>query len=178
MACCRDACGGCLRRNNLHQTRLRIFFIVITLSCFYAWCSFAMAEPSPLQVTLTPELRVVEHRGNEQQYHYVPATQVSQGGEIYYTVRIINVTNDRVRHAVVVQAIPANTHLIEDSATGAGAAISYSIDGGKNFLSATALSDATDDSAGPLHITHIRWQFHHALAPHVMVLARFRVVFD
>ena len=138
-----------------------------------------MGDANPLQVTLIPELRVVEQHGNEQRITYVPAKQVSQGQEICYTVRIVNLANEKIRHAEVVQVVPANTHLVERSVTGAGALISYSIDGGRNFISAAETRDEMDDNPDKkIRITHVRWQFHHALAPHVIVLARFRVVFD
>ena len=158
--------------------RLAIYFLTALGWFTYAWSDAVWAAANPLQVKLTPELRVVEQHGNEQRVSYVPAKIIAQGQEIYYTVNIVNLTNEKLRHAEVVQPVPANTHLVERSATGAGAAISYSIDGGKNFITATEVRSAGNDSAAHSRITHIRWQFRHALAPHVAVLARFRVVFD
>jgi uncharacterized repeat protein (TIGR01451 family) len=140
--------------------------------------TLARADVSPLQVTLIPELRVAELVGKEIRYRFVPAQQVTQGQEIYYTARITNLANEKVKHPIVDQPVPANTHLVERSVTGGGAAVSYSIDGGKNFMPSSELRSAAADSRTPLKITHIRWQFRHALAPHVTVLARFRVVFD
>lgn len=156
---------------------LRISLVFTGLLCVAG--GHAADQPDPLRVTMIPELRVVDHQGNQDHYHYIPARQVSQGEEIYYTVRIVNVTSERIKHAVVVQPVPANTHLIERSVTGAGAIISYSTDGGHTFSSASDVYDVTRAyQKSPVKVTHIRWQFRHPLAPHVVVLARFRVVFD
>jgi len=138
----------------------------------------ARADVSSLQVTLLPELRIVESGSKEPRYRFVPAQQINQGQEIYYTVRITNRTKEKVKHATVEQPVPANTHLVERSVTGGGATISYSVDGGKTFITSSEWRAAVSDSHAPIRITHIRWQFRHALAPHVTVLARFRVVFD
>jgi uncharacterized repeat protein (TIGR01451 family) len=150
---------------------------LIGLLALVSMCAMS-SEPSPLQVTLIPEMRVLEHHGIDE-YHYRPALKIKQGQEIFYTVRIINTTNEKAKHPVVIQPVPTNTHLIEGSVTGTGAAISYSIDGGKTFASMIELSDGSgDDTPITNNITHVRWQFRHAVAPHAMVLARFRVVFD
>jgi len=129
-------------------------------------------------VTLSPEIRVIEQRGKDQTVHYAPAKTVEQGQQLYYTVRIVNTSNEKVKHAVVVQPVPANTSLLEKSVTGAGASLGYSIDGGKTFISLTDLRNLISGAAITPRVTHIRWQFRHPLAPHVTVLARFCVVFD
>jgi uncharacterized repeat protein (TIGR01451 family) len=154
-------------------------FILMSLFSVFVTHGVANAEVNPLQITLIPEVRKVETHGSESRVYYVPAKTISQGEEIYYTVRIVNLANDKVKRATVVQPVPSNTHLVDRSVTGAGAAITYSIDGGKTFISAGEMRNALDDRAPlPVRVTHIRWQFRHALAPHVVVFARFRVLFD
>jgi len=139
-------------------------------------CAAPADVSSQLVVTMSPEIRVIERRGKDENVRYIPATEVEQGQEIYYTVRILNASNEKVKRAMVIQPVPANTRLIERSVTGAGAALSFSVDGGKNFVSLTELRNS--NAGSPPKVTHIRWQFKHPLAPHVVVLARFRVVFD
>jgi uncharacterized repeat protein (TIGR01451 family) len=151
---------------------------LIAMLCLRNIASAASSAPSDqLIVTMLPEIRVVERHGKDQQVRYLPAKVVEQGQEIYYTVRIVNATNEKVRRAAVIQQVPANTRLVDKSVTGAGAALSYSIDGGKTFFSLAELRNNGSVPASP-RVTHIRWQFRHPLAPHVVVLARFRVVFD
>jgi uncharacterized repeat protein (TIGR01451 family) len=150
---------------------------VVAMLCLSASSTCVFADtPSPLMVTMLPEIRVIERRGKDEQVRYVPAKDVEQGQQIYYTVRIVNAGNEKVRRAVVIQPVPANTRLVDRSVTGAGATLSYSIDGGKTFLSNAELRSMNPNTSQK--ITHIRWQFRHPLAPQVTVLARFRVVFD
>lgn len=136
------------------------------------------AAPNPLRITLIPELRVIDPQAKESRSRMVPATTIEQGTEVYYTVRATNESNEKLRNAVIVQAVPVNTRYVDKSATGAGASIMYSINGGKSFISASELRGVMSDSPRNIRVTHIRWQFRHALAPHVTVLARFRVIFD
>ena len=164
---------------SLATYKLNCQYIIGLTICLWlsAWTD-VLADPSPLHITMMPELRVVDHYDNADHYHYVPAKQVEQGQEIYYTVRIVNVTNERIKHAVVVQPVPANTQLLDGSVTGIGAIITYSIDDGQTFIAATEAYDAANAHHVPPRVTHIRWQFRHPLSPHVVVFARFRVVFD
>lgn len=157
-----------------------------------AWA--AQIEPAnPLEISVQAQLRSVEHDGSVTSYRYVPAQRVAQGQELYYTVRIRNVGTLAIHDAVVVQPIPANTHYVAHSATGAGAQITFSVDGGKVFAASAELklpssfSVAGEDNAAsvpatrrasPADYTHIRWQLRHSLEPGAVVLARFRVVFN
>ena len=180
----RDASSNCVnqyRRIGISLTyvcmQVFLYVLLVTTNVFAA--DQVNPLPSSLQITLIPEVRMVEHLNGSDHYRYVPAENVVQGQEIYYTVKIVNVGGDKLKHAIVVQPIPINTHLVEHSVTGAGATIAYSIDGGKDFLSADELQSVVDDRSPTfVRVTHIRWQFRHALASHVVVLARFRVVFD
>lgn len=157
--------------------------LLISISLSAPPLSVQANEASPLEISLQPELRVMEQHGKEVSYRYAPAHNIQQGQEIYYTVRIVNVGNESVRHAVVVQPIPLNTHYVARSATGAGALITFSIDGGKSFVTPDELQRARNQgaanaSAATAKYTHIRWQLRHSLAPHAVALARFRVVFE
>jgi len=160
----------------VYTVLIRPFPVIVTL-WLLAFCTSVFAESAnPLLITMSPEIRIVERHGKDEQVRYVPARKVEQGQEIYYTVRIVNASNEKVRHATVVQTVPANTSLVEKSVTGAGAALTYSIDGGKNFITLTELRNVS--ATVTPRVTHIRWQFRHSLAPHVTVLARFCAVFD
>jgi len=160
---------------------LKKLCLIISAAVLILTPAVVVAESSnQLAVTMTPEIRIVEGHGNDEKVRYVPAHQIVEGQDIYYTVRIINISNEKVKRAVVIEPVPANTRLLEKSVTGAGASLSYSIDGGKSFISAAELHNSVIEqpSTTTQKVTHIRWQFRHPLAPHVTVLARFRVVFD
>jgi len=150
-------------------------------------------QASPLEVSVQAELRTVERDGKVISYRYAPARRFAQGQELYYTVRIRNAGTIAIRDAEVIQPVPTNTHYIAHSATGGGAQITFSVDGGKTFAATnelklpTAVFAAADDSAAtrsssrralPADYTHIRWQLRNSLEPGAVVLARFRVVFN
>ncbi len=129
------------------------------------------------KVELIAELRVPQAAGGSK---LVPAVVFEQGQEIDYTVRITNPAAQPIENITVVQPIPANTHYVAGTATGAGADIQFSIDGGQTFAKPTALRSRRDPAlpAAPAEYTHIRWQLRYALAPKAVVLARFRAVFE
>lgn len=114
-------------------------------------------------------------------YRFVPARLLDQGQVVYYTVRITNQTTVPLRNVAVVQAVPANTVYIADSASGPGADVSFSIDGGQTFAPAEALTVEVEGAKQPAQAaqyTHIRWQLRNALAPGATALARFRATFQ
>ncbi len=133
-----------------------------------------MAEPD---LELIAELRVPQSAGES---IFVPARVFEQGQEIDYTVRITNPGAQPMEHVTVVQALPTNTRYVAGSATGAGADIQFSINGGRSFARPAALRSMRDPAlpAAPAEYTHIRWQLRYALAPRAVVLARFRAIFQ
>lgn len=108
-----------------------------------------------------------------------PALQLDEGQEIFYTLRIKNPGAKPMTGVSVVQAVPHNTSYVAGSATGAGADIMFSVDGGTRFAHANQLQwPGNPGKVLPAsQYTHIRWQLAYPLAPHAVVLARFRAVF-
>lgn len=167
----------------------RMTFPAILCLCLAVISTAFAADSDPIEVTVQAELRVAEREGTVTTYRYVPAAHFDQGQQLYYTVRIRNTGDVAVRDALVVQPIPLHTRYVAGSASGAGAAITYSVDGGRRFAVPDELRIASDFQAdtqdGPVSkratagdYTHIRWQLRHPLEPGAVVLARFRVVFD
>lgn len=66
-------------------------------------------------------------------------------------------------------AIPAGTRYVPDSATGPGAKVRFSADGGRTFGSPAELAPGPDD------YTHIRWELPGTFAPGTAGLVSFRV---
>jgi uncharacterized repeat protein (TIGR01451 family) len=110
----------------------------------------------------------------------VPADRVVPGEEVFYTLEIRNIGTKPLPPPTVDFAIPEHMRYIANSAVGAGAEVSYSIDGGHTFDRAENLSvvAAGGDArlATPADYTHIRWRLKHALQAKAMALARFRAV--
>jgi uncharacterized repeat protein (TIGR01451 family) len=112
---------------------------------------------------------------------FVPATHLSQGDVVYYTLRIRNPSIGYAADVTVVQKIPANTSYVAGSAAAPGAHVEFSIDDGQSFAAAERLLVADEGRARlapPERYTHIRWQLRHPLAPGAVALARFQAVFD
>ena len=130
-------------------------------------------------VMLRAELRMAQNGGSNT-FQYVPATVIKEGQEIDYTVRIVNPDTVAMPAAIVIQPLPTNTHYVAGSASGAGADIQFSVDGGQTFAKPGSLrSPASPERvANTTEYTHIRWQLRYPLAPKAVVLARFRAVFE
>jgi uncharacterized repeat protein (TIGR01451 family) len=114
-----------------------------------------------------------------QDHELVPADRVVPGDEVFYTLEIRNTGSTPLPPPTVDFAIPEHMRYIANSAVGAGAEVSYSIDGGRIFDRPENLRVA---GGGGLHTatvseyTHIRWRLKHVLKPKALALARFRAV--
>jgi uncharacterized repeat protein (TIGR01451 family) len=138
-------------------------------------------EPGEVHTELIAEVREPAGLvGNRQTYRYVPATVLSEGQVVFYTVRITNPGSAAAREVVVTQRVPTNTIYVAGSAAGPGADVSFSIDGGQTFAPAEQLKVLQDGQMRPIaeeQYTHIRWRLRNALAPGAVALARFRALF-
>jgi uncharacterized repeat protein (TIGR01451 family) len=152
------------------------FSLFLMLVCVPAHSDAVRAEPRP-EVRVLAEVRV-PNRDND--FRWKPAGLIAQGEEVFYTVRIRNPGNTPLTALSVVRALPHNMHYVANSATGAGAEIHFSADGGQSFGKPSELR-VPDDPARLIpagQYTHIRWQLRHPLAPKAVVLARFRAIFQ
>lgn len=160
-----------------------------------------------VQISLVAEVRddslVV---GGQRVARLVPAAVLHEGQEVFYTVRILNPGSAPARDVEVVQRVPQNTIYVPRSASGPGAEVSFSADGGVTFgregqltvtdptslaspmPRASATPGASNQSvvaqrralsrpATPEDYTHIRWRLRNPLAPGAVALARFRAKF-
>jgi uncharacterized repeat protein (TIGR01451 family) len=109
-----------------------------------------------------------------------PADRVVPGDQVIYTLEIRNTGAKAVPAASVSYGIPEHMRYVADSATGPGADVSYSIDGGHTFDRPENLKVA--GPSGPLRpataadYTHIRWHLQHSLKGNSVAFARFRAV--
>lgn len=156
-----------------------MMFVVVTSTCVQVTAQ----DNNDVETELVAEVRVEitsgQHKGVAR---FVPATVLSQGEVVYYTVRIKNPTSEYLRNVSVTQRIPVNTVYVPDSASGPGAEILFSIDGGVTFAAQDALKRIGEGGvelpASADEYTHIQWRMKNALAPGAVALARFRAVFQ
>jgi len=112
--------------------------------------------------------------------HLLPATRVVPGDVVIYTLEIRNTGSSDVVAPTVIRAIPEHTSYLANTATGPGADIAYSVDGGVRFDRPEALKTLGSD--GRLHpaeaaaYTHIRWQLKSVFKAKSVAFARFRAV--
>lgn len=135
-----------------------------------------------IETELVAEVREnVSRTPGTEVFRFVPAKLLEQGQVVYYTVRVRNVGSTFARDVIVTQRIPVNTTYVEDSASGPGAKITFSVDGGQTFASPGQLTvnvEGNTQAAQPAHFTHIRWHLRNPLAPEAIALARFRATFQ
>lgn len=162
--------------------------IVLALAAFAlpALSSPRLAAQETTDANIETEL-VAEVRENvslapgTQEYRFVPARLLEQGQVVYYTVRVRNVGATFARGVIVTQRVPVNTTYVEGSASGPGATVTFSVDGGQTFAPPDQLTVAAEGNtqpAQPARYTHIRWHFRNPLAPEAIALARFRATFQ
>jgi uncharacterized repeat protein (TIGR01451 family) len=139
-------------------------------------------EAIEIETQLIAQVREVTDVGaGRERYRFVPATVLSEGQVVYYTLRITNPAPVFAKNVVVTQRIPANTTYVAGSAAAPGADVSFSFDGGETFLPLEQLTidvEGRRQPAPPTKFTHIRWHLRNPLAPGAVALARFRAVFN
>jgi uncharacterized repeat protein (TIGR01451 family) len=146
---------------------------LLVLACLATpLCKAGDARPATLDVKATAAVR--------QGRALVPADRVVPGDEVFYTLEIRNTGSRQLPPPTVDFAIPEHMRYIADSAVGAGAEVSYSVDGGRTFdrpENLTVIPVGADARlATPADYTHIRWRLKHALQAKAMALARFRAI--
>lgn len=110
----------------------------------------------------------------------IPADRVVPGDEVIYTLEIRNTSARALPSPRVDYPIPDHMRYLADSAAGPGAAVSYSVDGGRTFGRPESLRIAGPGGlsrpAAPADYTHIRWQLKNTLKGNSVAFARFRAV--
>jgi uncharacterized repeat protein (TIGR01451 family) len=110
----------------------------------------------------------------------VPADRLVPGDEVIYTLEIRNTGATPVARPTVVYRIPEHMRYIENSAVGAGAEVSFSVDDGQSFDRPENLKVAGaaggSRAATAADYTHLRWQLKHTLKANSVAFAHFRAV--
>ena len=150
--------------------------LILTFMTTFATGALA-SEAVELRTQLIAEVRETLNAPDRPVHRMVPASRLSQGQVVYYTVRISNPTPVFANNVVVSQRVPANTIYMERSAVGPAADIDFSIDGGITYARPEELKLDDGTRAPPERYTHIRWRLRNPLAPGAVALARFQAVF-
>jgi uncharacterized repeat protein (TIGR01451 family) len=160
-----------MHATNSERRSVRALWLI--LACLASSvCGADSARPATLEVKATAAVR--------QGQAMVPADRVVPGDEVFYTLEIRNTGARPLPPPTVDFPIPEHMRYVAYSAVGAGAEVSYSVDGGRTFDRPENLTVVTPGAdprpATPADYTHIRWRLKHALQAKALALARFRAV--
>lgn len=117
-----------------------------------------------IKLTVTAD-KVVAAKESPAGEKRMPAKTVMPGEIVIYTIHYENRGDQPATNVVVKNPVPKNTVYVAGSASGKGADITFSADGGKSFEKASSVTYQVRDSsgkpetrrAGPENYTHVRW---------------------
>jgi uncharacterized repeat protein (TIGR01451 family) len=123
---------------------------------------------------------IAEVTGAQAGHRIEPADRLVPGDQVVYTVEIRNTSALPRPPPTVDYPVPEHTRYLADSATGAGADVTFSVDGGETFARPESLfvsgAGGAKRPATADDYTHIRWQLKHILKGHAVAFARFLAI--
>jgi len=125
--------------------------IMVTLAAAVA---FAAGEVS---VSIKAEKQEVVVKNGKKLIQVVPAAKFAPGDTIIYTITYTNKGKEPAVNAIIDDPIPKGTSYVGGSATGAGAEVTFSIDGGKTYMKPSELTGGDKKPLSPEKYTNIRW---------------------
>lgn len=160
----------------------RYLVLAVVSSLLAANALVARAQTVELVNTAEREIEVIEKGAKVKKVG--PVGKIVPGDEVIYAVTYNNKTGKPAEKIVITNPIPQHTRYKDGSASGEGADISYSIDGGKTFAAPDKLTVAIKDKSGKDIVrpavaqdyTHIRWVLKQNVAPGQSGSVRFRAV--
>jgi uncharacterized repeat protein (TIGR01451 family) len=137
------------------------YLIVTLLFLAFALPAFA-ADEQPITLTVKAEKEIVVMENGTPVTKRVPAEAAEPGTELIYTLNYANTASAPATNLAFKNKVPDLTVYIDGSATGDGASIDFSIDGGATFapLVDLKITDAGTGKPRPAtaaDITTIRW---------------------
>ena len=148
----------------MNATLRNIVPALLTVALVAATGVPAWAKPK-IEVGIAASKNIVETVNGAQTIKKVPANSATSGDTVIYTVTYKNSGSEAATNAVINNPIAKGMSYIDNSVTGPGADISFSIDGGKTFKKPSFLTyeiklpggNAEKHTARPEEYTHIRW---------------------
>jgi hypothetical protein len=133
-----------------------------------------------LSVRAIAEVEVTTLNGDHETVKLAPADRVVPGDQVIYTLEIRNKAAMSLPPPRVDYPIPEHMRYLDDTATGPGADITYSVDGGHTFDRPENLwvsgPDGRRRTATAADYTQISWQLKNILKGKSVAFARFRAV--
>jgi uncharacterized repeat protein (TIGR01451 family) len=145
----------------MEVTKMRKLMVV----CLLASMPVAGYASPQISIQQLSEKEVVERQGDKNVIKRVPATSVDPGQKLIFTIRYRNRGSSAARNVVLDNRLPDNAIYLAGSASGKGAEVTFSSDGGQTYAAANRLRYQFVDRSGktvtinakPEHYTHVRW---------------------
>jgi uncharacterized repeat protein (TIGR01451 family) len=152
----------------------------MTLAFLAAMTATGQATSPAIRLRTIAEVATKTVEDGREVVHLKPADRVVPGDQVLYTLEIRNSGPIAIVSPTVVDPIPLHVVYVADSATGPGAEVSFSVDGGQSFDRPENLrvmgADGRPHLAKPSDYTHIRWKLKKTLKSKSTAFARFRAV--
>ena len=157
------------------------FIAAAVIACALQAPAFAQTSCVELKTTGEVEKEVVNDKG-EKTKALVPAAEskVIPGTEVIWTVTARNVCKVPSDKVVITNPVPEHMTLVPGSVFGAGADVSYSLDG-KTFAPAgklTVTENGATRAARAEEYRHIRWEFKNPIPAGSSAFGRFRATLN
>jgi uncharacterized repeat protein (TIGR01451 family) len=129
-----------------------------------AFATPALAAPR-IAVSIAQRREVVEGSGAARTTRWVATDAAKPGDVVEYVLSYSNAGDAAATDAVIEDPIPRGTTYLANTATGEGAEITFSSDGGRTFAPAAKLTSQLRLPSGaveqrvatPAEYTHVRW---------------------
>jgi uncharacterized repeat protein (TIGR01451 family) len=123
----------------------------------------AQAAAGQVELKSIAEREVETVTNGKKEIRRAPVNKAVPGDEIIYTTIFRNLAGKPVGDIVITNPVPNDSLYKADSASGANAVITFSVDGGKQYAAPGQLTVKTKDgktrAALPSDYTHIRWTY-------------------
>ncbi|MGB5622268.1 MAG: hypothetical protein WBN65_07225 [Gammaproteobacteria bacterium] len=124
--------------------------------------SGAMAQQDSIRLEhRAQQWELVKDASGQEQRQLVEAARVLPGEEVLFTVTYTNVGAQPAGDVTITNPIPDHMNYLDGSATGDGASITFSVDGGRSFEEPRNLvvtdAEGVQRPATANDYTHIRW---------------------
>ncbi len=157
------------RRGNSMKKQQRVLLTTLCMLASLVRVAYA-DEGGRVELTMLAEKEIVSvNEQGAQEIQYVVPSTVIPGDVILYTVAYVNKGDESAENTYITNKIPDHMVYMENSASGLGTEIRYSVDDGQSFDLPHQLM--IHDSEGKARLattkdyTHIRWLFTGLLDP-------------